>query len=147
MVEAGGSLGESVRNVRALRVGRVWRWLSVVLWMAVIFYVSAQPDLPHHPAGTVDVILKKAGHVVEYGILAGLVFWASGASAYEGRGRANVAAIGITALYAVSDEVHQWFVPGRTSHPLDVAFDLAGAALALLVLRRMFPPGGETARR
>jgi len=133
--------------MRALRVGRLWRWLSVVLWMGVIFYISAQPDLPHHPAGTVDVILKKAGHVVEYGILAGLVFWASGASAYEGSRRASFAAIAITALYAVSDEVHQWVVPGRTAHPLDVAFDLAGAAMALLVLRRLFSAGGESARR
>jgi VanZ family protein len=147
VVEAGGRSGESVRSVRVLRVRQVWRWLSVALWMAVIFYVSAQPDLPRHPTGTLDVILKKAGHFVEYGILAGLLCWAWAPDDRASKKNAIVGAFAVAALYAVSDEIHQWFVPGRTSRPLDVAFDLAGAATALLILRRLFPPGGDTGRR
>lgn len=127
--------------MRRPQVRPAWRWLAVVLWMAVIFYVSAQPDLPHHPQATADVILKKIAHVAEYGILAGLVYWAWGGLLGTQGKKAVLGALAVAAFYAVSDELHQGFVPGRDSQPLDVAFDLVGATLALLVVRRLFPPG------
>ena len=40
----------------------------------------------------------------------------------------------IVLLYALSDEFHQSFVPGRHPDPFDVATDLAGALVALLLL-------------
>jgi len=127
--------------VRRPQVRPAWRWLAVVLWMAVIFYVSAQPDLPHHPQATGDVVLKKTAHVVEYGILASLLYWAWGGDVRTHKKRAILGAWVVAALYAVSDELHQGFVPGRDSQALDVAFDLVGATLALLVVRRLFPRG------
>ena len=61
----------------ASRFGRkAIRWLPAVVWMAAIFYLSAQPDLPHHPEATMDLIIKKLGHMLEYGILAALTLWA-----------------------------------------------------------------------
>lgn len=36
-------------------------------------------------------------------------------------------------LYAVSDEVHQFFVPGRSMSPLDVAIDSLGALLGIWI--------------
>jgi len=125
------------------RVGRVWRWLAVVLWMGLIFYVSAQADLPHHPEETWDLILKKLGHFSEYGILAVLVFWASVQDAESIRTRAVLGAFAFTALYALSDEIHQSFVPGRDSQLLDVALDAVGAGLALLVVSRLLPSRGS----
>lgn len=41
--------------------------------------------------------------------------------------------------YAVSDEYHQSFVPGRTASPRDVSFDLAGilmAAAAVVIIKK-----------
>ena len=125
------------------RVGRAWRWFAVALWMGVIFYVSAQPDLPHQPEATTDVILKKLGHLAEYGILAGLVLWALVQDGDSSRRRAILGAFAFAALYALSDEIHQRFVPGRDSQRLDVAFDLVGAGLALSVVGRLFPPRGS----
>ena len=40
----------------------------------------------------------------------------------------------LTVLYAVSDEYHQTFVPGRNGNALDVLIDASGAALAALAL-------------
>ena len=61
----------------AARIGRkAIRWLPVLLWMAAIFYLSALPDLPHHPEATMDLIIKKLAHMVAYGVLAGLALWA-----------------------------------------------------------------------
>jgi VanZ family protein len=99
--------------------------------MAVIFYLSAQPDLPHHPEAVVDVIVKKLGHIAEYGILAALFLWALGSASSSIPRSHFLCAFALTALYAVSDELHQRFVPGRGPRALDVGFDVAGAALAL----------------
>lgn len=50
-------------------------------------------------------------------------------------------AMAFSLVYAVSDEVHQLFVDGRSSQALDVGIDFAGAALAVviasLIMRRL----------
>ena len=61
--------------INSLLVNSLLRyWLPPLLWMGVIFFLSAQPTLPHHPDNLFDLILKKAGHAVEYGILAFLLW-------------------------------------------------------------------------
>lgn len=122
----------------AAHVGRrAVRWLPVLAWMAVIFYLSAQPDLPHHPDAMIDVVVKKLSHAAEYGILAALSLWALGSASSSIPRSHLLCAFALTALYAVSDELHQRLVPGRNPRPLDVGFDVAGAALALLGMARV----------
>lgn len=41
-----------------------------------------------------------------------------------------------TVAYAVSDELHQTFVPGRTSAFYDIGYDTLGATIAMLKMRR-----------
>jgi VanZ family protein len=117
--------------------GKALRWFLVVLWMGVIFYLSAQPDLPHHPEAALDVLIKKLGHMAEYAVLAALAWWAWRDDHDLASWRAFLLAFGVTALYAVSDEGHQYFVPGRNPQPLDVGFDVLGSVLSLLVIRRV----------
>jgi len=109
-------------------------WLPPVLWMGLIFIVSAQPTLPRHPDDLFDTILKKAAHMMEYGTLAFLLWRALS----RGRGTLLwsplVTAFLVSVLYAVSDEYHQTFVPGRNGTPVDVGIDAVGALVALLVL-------------
>jgi VanZ family protein len=47
------------------------------------------------------------------------------------RPRAWLIALALTAVYALSDELHQSFVPGRVADPLDLLCDGFGALLAL----------------
>ena len=77
--------------------------------MAVIFYLSSQPDpLPELTAAVWD----KALHFLEYAGLAVLL-----ARAFRGEGMARrhafLAAVGVASLYAASDEIHQIWVPVR----------------------------------
>ena len=44
------------------------------------------------------------------------------------------AAWGTSALYAVTDEIHQYFVPGRSCELRDVLIDSSGAAVGILLL-------------
>jgi VanZ family protein len=94
--------------------------------MALIFFLSAQADFPHPAAGWMDLLISSAAHVFLFGVLALLLAWALAPYRW-GAGSAFV----ITALYAMSDEFHQAFVPGRHPDPLDLACDLLGAALGL----------------
>ena len=109
--------------------------------MAVIFFLSAQPDLSSG-LGTWDTVLRKAAHMTEYGLLWLLLFRAFG---WRGAWWAAAIAVG----YAISDELHQSTVDGRTGTPIDVAIDAAGVGLAALVWSRLsrWPRAPSPARR
>jgi VanZ family protein len=91
--------------------------------MAVIFALSAQPDL-NSGLGTWDTIGRKLVHMASYGLLWWLWWRALG---WRAPGLAAAIALG----YAVTDEYHQHFVEGRHGSPIDVAIDAAGIAVAM----------------
>ena len=105
----------------------LYLWLPVVVWMGLIFYLSAQPDLPTPPAGWAVRVISSAAHVFLFGVLA--VLWAR---ALGGRRYVWAVAFTLTLLYAFSDEFHQAFVPGRNPDLWDVACDALGAVVGLL---------------
>ena len=105
----------------------VSRFGPPLLMMAVIFGLSAQPDL-NSGLGTWDTILRKLAHMAEFGLL-WLLWW----RALGCGNRALPAAIAIG--YAVTDEIHQTFVAGRHGAPTDVLIDSAGVLLAILAAR------------
>jgi VanZ family protein len=97
-------------------------WAPVVLWAAAIFAFSSVPDLGTG-LGTWDFVLRKLAHALEFAVLGLLLARALG--------RAGVA-FALGALYAVSDEIHQSFVPGRAASLRDVLLDSAGVAAGVL---------------
>jgi VanZ family protein len=99
----------------------------------VIFYFSSQPDLDSG-LGVLDTIGRKLLHFAEYALLA-LLWWRALRTRLDAR-RAALAAFLIAIAYAATDELHQTFVEGRHSSPLDWAIDAAGAGLASLRLAR-----------
>ena len=105
---------------------RVSAWLPVLAWAAVIFALSSIPNLGTG-LGTWDTILRKGAHVTEYAILGLLLLRALGREA---------PAFALGVAYAITDEVHQHFVSGRHSSPIDVAIDSAGILLGVLVAAR-----------
>lgn len=80
-----------------------------------------------------NLYVRKAAHFSVYCLLS--VFVSGGFETFRLRRAVRVAApVGICALYAVGDELHQGFVANRTPAALDVCIDTAGAlAGALLV--------------
>jgi VanZ family protein len=98
--------------------------------MALIFVLSAQPDLDTG-LGVWDTILRKLAHAVAFGGLAVLWWWALRPAIRNPLALAGAIAL----LYSISDEYHQSFVGGRSGTPTDVAIDLVGIVIALLLLR------------
>lgn len=129
-------LNQSVNNRRSLD-HLLLPWLAVIAWAALIFYFSAQPSLTTH-WGLWDFIFRKLAHMFEFGVLSFLVWRALRQHRLPG-GWAFPAAAALSLMYAVSDEIHQSYVPGRTAAVRDVWFDIAGIAavvVAVLVFRR-----------
>ncbi len=122
-------------DARTLR--RLWAPLAV---MALIFWLSAQPNL-NSGLGVWDEILRKAAHVLIYAVLTVAWTWALAPSL----SRPLHFAVALALLYAIADEYHQSFVPGRDADPLDVLVDSCGIAVALAISRRA--RGRRTARR
>jgi VanZ family protein len=98
-------------------------WLPVVVWAAVIFAFSSIPNLSSGLGGW-DLVLRKIAHTAEYAVLGALLVRATGRSWL---------ALGLGALYAVSDEFHQTFVAGRHGSPVDVAIDSVGLACGIVL--------------
>jgi VanZ family protein len=91
---------------------------------ALIWILSSQSVLPQ-PRGIPD--LDKVSHFAVYAVLAAaLSLWFPG----EKRGRLRVFMLiaCIASVYGIIDEIHQYFVPGRTCSPWDWIADALGAA-------------------
>ncbi|MDO4616144.1 MAG: VanZ family protein [Lachnospiraceae bacterium] len=79
----------------------------------------------------VTLLVRKAAHATEYLIL-GLLFLGS-QSRNRPLKKAVPAAWILAVCYAATDEIHQYFVPGRACRFTDVIIDSCGAAAGLLV--------------
>ena len=117
----------------------VLRWLPALGWMTLIFWFSSQSDLPRASIPVLELLLKKGAHLGVYAVLAILLAYAIAVPRYGRR-----VAFALAVLYAISDEFHQSFTPGRTPHAADVLIDAAGALWGLYVTRGIVT--GERAR-
>ncbi|HET8945709.1 MAG TPA: VanZ family protein [Candidatus Polarisedimenticolia bacterium] len=110
---------------------RVVTWGPAILYLVVIYYVSAQPQV-----GWATPYPDKLLHVSEYLVLAVLLARALNNGIRRPVPMARLLLTwGLCAGYAVTDEIHQVFVPGRSPDVRDALADACGAALGLLMLQ------------
>ncbi len=112
-----------------MKIKDISRWVPALLIMAAIFAFSSLPaaDIPKFDIW--DTLVKKGGHMMGYALLA-----AAYARGMQYRARAFWFAGLLAVMYALTDELHQTFVPGRHGSLLDVLIDGTGAGLGLLAL-------------
>ena len=113
-------------------------WGPVVVWAGIIFLFSARPVVPASQIFWKDFIIKKTAHVIEYGILASLLYRALKESGV-GKYNAGLIAILIALIYGATDELHQSFTPGREPRVRDVFFDTIGAILSVYSIWNLLP--------
>jgi len=144
------------RFVREPRIFLIY-WLPLIIWMGVIFSASTaalsarhtsriigpilrwfKPDVTDETISRVQLVVRKGGHLSEYAVL-GMLFWNAWRKPVRRDPRpwrwseAGIA-LAFSAAYAISDEIHQAFVPGRQAQVTDVFIDTAGAAIGLILL-------------
>jgi len=82
------------------------------------------------------LLLRKTAHFVEFGILG--MLYVAGLGVFEKikgyHSKRFFIALGLSVVYAITDEVHQLFVYGRAGSVVDVLIDSLGAGLFSLVL-------------
>ncbi len=104
-------------------------WIPAILYMALIFYLSSHPA-PEEARWFPIIAGLKVSHMIEYGILFLLVWYAAiMTTAYDSLS-AFALALMITVLYGLTDEFHQIFISTRTATLIDVVADGVGGLIA-----------------
>ncbi len=86
--------------------------------------------------GSMHLIIRKLAHVTEYAALGGCAGFFAKTFAPGLKSR-SIFAIMISVLYATTDEIHQYFVPGRVGTWSDVLIDSIGIVLGILIYRAL----------
>jgi len=128
--------------VRAFRVLAPLVWTGVIAWLSTDTFGAEATSgivdpvlrwlLPWAAPETIETlhwIVRKTGHVAEYGTLAAL--WAWALARRDGH-RHWLVPLALTMLTAVIDETHQTFTRTRTGTPADVLLDSAAAGAVLI---------------
>lgn len=126
-------------------------WSLLIGWMLLIFFMSNQPadisnkqsdlainlfsiigiDLNNHLGEIASFVVRKAAHYTEYFIL--YCFSIAVCKHYVDIKKARIYCLFIVLGYAISDEIHQYFIPGREMAIRDVAIDFSGGVLGFIV--------------
>jgi len=108
-----------------------WYWTPLVLQAGLIFYLSSLSHPEQYLPWFFPHLSDKVLHAVAYGILSVLFYRAlRHATGPVLSTYAFLAAIAGAALYGLTDEIHQIFVPLRHADVWDLAADAVGASVA-----------------
>ena len=141
-------------------IKKTFLWVLVILWMSVIFSLSAQPATQSNAvsrgftkkiisvcdfldvlsdaeteniAMNINKIVRKCAHFSAYAFLAFLI--TALVRSYHFRWiHSVVLAVVLSGLFACTDEYHQLFVPGRSGEIRDVGIDTLGALFGSILM-------------
>ena len=110
-------------------------YLPVVFWAGLIFFASSFSTAKTTDFFWGDFLIKKTAHLIEYGILAVLLYRAMRGTEVD-KTKAFFLSIIISGLYGLTDEFHQSFTPGREPKIRDVVIDTIGATIGSVIYDR-----------
>ncbi len=102
-------------------------WGPALVMMTLIFFFSSLPSNDVPDFGKFEFSVKKGGHALGYLLLGRAILYGYG----PGK-KSPWLTLGMCILYAISDEIHQSFVPGRSPRVTDVGIDTLGTLIGLL---------------
>ncbi|HPC36309.1 MAG TPA: VanZ family protein [Candidatus Marinimicrobia bacterium] len=117
-------------------MNRFWLKVPAILYAVLIFGLSSFSKTPSVkiPIWNFDKLV----HMLEYtvfGILLMLAFRSNQIGKPMRRANFQSSILGV--LYGLSDEIHQYFVPGRTSSLADLGADALGILLGVWIFNRL----------
>jgi len=139
-------------------------WLPPFIWLGVIFVGSTEvmsaeqtsrflvpflrwldPQISFATIAAIHFALRKLGHLTEYAIFAALL-WRALRCGTCLQAKMSILFLLVwlaAAIFAVTDEFHQSFVPSRTASPIDIMIDICGAMIGLIICM-MFATQGRS---
>jgi len=110
-------------------------YLPALAYMAAIFTLSSfhRVPLPYIDRLSVDKIY----HIIEYGILGFLLMRLLTLEKFKIKTGGKILIVfAIGTVYGITDEIHQYFVPGRYFSYWDIAVDSIGSSLGAVLYYR-----------
>lgn len=149
---------ESDKTVIDMNRKRVIWIILIIFWMAGIYLLSAQPVMQSNrlsediaivvmrvikrviPTATIELgplnnVIRKSAHFFAYLMLGALSTKALAVLRVRSRGLQIALAWVLCAGFAVSDEIHQLYVPGRGGQVRDVILDVCGATVGIAIVQ------------
>jgi VanZ family protein len=119
---------------------KVLPFLPAALYYCLIFFVSSQAHPLHVAVANFDKLAHAAAFSVMGFLLALGIF-----KSFHGSLKIKILSVWLLGTgLGILDEIHQVFVPGRTSDPLDATADAIGVGLGILlywlVVRKKISP-------
>ncbi len=123
------------------------KFLAVSLWLIIIFIFSSQaatesselsgkivnsiaPVAPEIIKSSLTFLVRKSAHIFLYFVLG--ILTANLLVSYKLKAKlVFLYSLGFVALYAITDEIHQLFVAGRSGEVRDVLIDTIAGALGI----------------
>ncbi len=118
---------------------RIFAWLPAVLWMGMIFFLSSRAKVLVSEEESINFLIFKTLHVLEYAVLHILLFRAIHFEDRRNIFRSLFLSFVIAVVYAATDEIHQTVVPTRDGRPRDVIIDTTGVVLSWISIKQLFP--------
>jgi len=113
------------------RIALISCWIPAVAWMSVIFYFST---LPESATPGRDILPDKVCHAGEYFILAFVILFALQRTTQFRFSTSFWITLTWGAVYGLSDEIHQLYVPTRQFDVGDLLADVCGVAVLFFIL-------------
>jgi VanZ family protein len=118
----------------------LFKWGLRVLPLAYMAIIWIQSSLPSDhfvelPDASLDSTIKESLHLIEFAILYVLLVLAFLTRSRQFTPTLNVACAVFAALYGISDEIHQSFVPYRSSSLFDFVKDIIGISVCFYFIR------------
>lgn len=139
-------------------IARIMSIVLLILWMITVFLFSAQDatassevsggltetvlkilKVPEEHMENAETLIRKLAHFSIYAIGGMIIFWHIGTYKISIL-KAVLLSQTFGILYAITDEIHQYFVPGRACQLRDVTIDTLGVAtgiVAMLIINKI----------
>jgi VanZ family protein len=129
--------GETYSNVNYRSIYLLFYILPACAYGGVIFYLSSLTSLPEEVPSFWG--FDKITHFIEYFVFGFLVYRCFTGRKNDGdaRRRSIFWTVSIGVFYAMTDEWHQSFVPGRDPSLWDALFDTLGVAFAAITFESL----------
>ncbi len=105
-------------------------YIILSLSYAIIIFILS--SIPQPPSYVEETGFDKIQHIIEYSILG---FFVLGSFANRNNVKIILLVIIICSIYGITDEIHQFFVPGRYFSILDMVANSVGVFIGILILR------------
>ncbi len=83
----------------------------------------------------IGIIIRKLAHLFEYFVLGILMF-----NCLKGYNIKRIILISLVlcSIYAITDEIHQLYIPGRSGNLIDVMIDAVGSVIGIILYNFMY---------